>query len=142
MRSHPTPAEIAEAAAVADPALARSSSFGPYLTESRASRRSSGRWRPAPITSSSRWNRPPIPHNAAAIVRTAEALGVLGVHVVGVGRAARCTNAPRPKGAFRWVDTRHHDDLVGVGRLLSWAGHAPGRGRDGWPDPAAAYEGR
>lgn len=54
---------------------------------------------------------PSDPHNAAAIVRTAEALGVLGVHVVAAeGRALH--RQATTQGAFRWVDTQHHDTLA------------------------------
>lgn len=56
---------------------------------------------------------PSDPHNAAAIVRTAEALGALGVHVVAAeGRAlhAKATT----KGCSHWVQTHHHDDLGGL----------------------------
>lgn len=57
---------------------------------------------------------PSDPHNAAAIVRTAEALGVLGVHVVAPeGRAEGLPlhRQATTQGAFRWVDTHHHADL-------------------------------
>lgn len=53
---------------------------------------------------------PSDPHNAAAVVRTAEALGVLGVHVIATeGRAlhAKATT----QGSYRWVRTHHHDTL-------------------------------
>ncbi|MCA9691658.1 MAG: RNA methyltransferase [Nannocystaceae bacterium] len=50
------------------------------------------------------------PHNAAAIVRTVDALGGGGVHAIsdlsGILRARKTT-----KGAYYWVDTRHHHDL-------------------------------
>ncbi|MCA9653345.1 MAG: RNA methyltransferase [Myxococcales bacterium] len=55
---------------------------------------------------------PSDPHNAAAIVRTAEALGALGVHVIAAeGRAlhARATT----QGCSHWVQTYHHEDLEG-----------------------------
>jgi tRNA (guanosine-2'-O-)-methyltransferase len=57
---------------------------------------------------------PSVPHNAAAVVRTAEAFGVLGVHVIAAqGRAlhAKATT----QGSYRWVDTHHHaclDDFL------------------------------
>ncbi|MBL4685874.1 MAG: RNA methyltransferase [Nannocystaceae bacterium] len=57
---------------------------------------------------------PSDPHNAAAIVRTAEALGVMSVHVVAAeGRALHRQSTTQ--GAYRWVDTQHHarlEDLV------------------------------
>lgn len=53
---------------------------------------------------------PSDPHNAAAIVRTAEALGVMAVHVVTPeGRALH--KRATTQGAFRWVDTHHHETL-------------------------------
>lgn len=55
---------------------------------------------------------PSDPHNAAAVVRSCEALGALGVHVIAAqGRAlhARATT----QGAFHWVQTHHHAELAG-----------------------------
>lgn len=53
---------------------------------------------------------PSDPHNAAAVVRTAEALGVLDVHLVASERRAlHAKNTTQ--GAFRWVRTHHHDHL-------------------------------
>lgn len=55
---------------------------------------------------------PSDPHNAAAVVRSAEAMGALGVHVIAAqGRAlhARATT----QGSFHWVQTHHHGDLAG-----------------------------
>ncbi|MEX1366041.1 MAG: RNA methyltransferase [Nannocystaceae bacterium] len=53
---------------------------------------------------------PSDPHNAAAIVRTADALGALGVHVIAA--EGKALHAPRTtKGAFRWVQTHHHERL-------------------------------
>ena len=55
---------------------------------------------------------PSDPHNAAAVVRTAEALGVLNVHVIATeGRALHAKSTTQ--GAFRWVRTHHHGDLQG-----------------------------
>lgn len=52
---------------------------------------------------------PSDPHNAAAVVRSAEAFGVTAVHVVAAEGAllARRTT----QGAFTWMETRHHGDL-------------------------------
>lgn len=53
---------------------------------------------------------PSDPHNAAAIVRSCEAMGALGVHVVAA--EGRALHAPATTtGAFRWVHTHHHDSL-------------------------------
>ncbi len=55
---------------------------------------------------------PSDPHNAAAIVRTAEAFGVGTVHVVAAeGEALHAKRTTQ--GAFHWVDTHHHRDLGG-----------------------------
>lgn len=61
--------------------------------------------------------RPEDPYNAAALVRTAEALGILNVHVVGAGdgtlHARRTT-----QGSFNWLHTKHHAELGSLlGRL-------------------------
>jgi tRNA (guanosine-2'-O-)-methyltransferase len=60
--------------------------------------------------------RPEDPYNAAALVRTAEALGILNVHVVGAEdgtlHARRTT-----QGSFNWLHTNHHaglPDLLGT----------------------------
>lgn len=55
---------------------------------------------------------PSDPHNAAAVVRTAEALGALQVHVIAAeGRALRAKAVTQ--GAFYWVQTNDHRDLDG-----------------------------
>lgn len=54
---------------------------------------------------------PSDPHNASAIVRTAEALGALGVHVIAAeGRVlhSRATT----QGCSHWVHAHHHEDLA------------------------------
>jgi tRNA (guanosine-2'-O-)-methyltransferase len=61
---------------------------------------------------------PEDPHNAAAIVRSAEALGAMHVHVVDAPSGA--LNAPATtQGAFCWVHTHHHRsfaELLAVAR--------------------------
>ncbi|MEM6290390.1 MAG: RNA methyltransferase [Myxococcota bacterium] len=60
---------------------------------------------------------PSDPHNAAAVVRTAEAFGVLGVHVIATeGRALHAKSTTQ--GSYRWVRTHHH------GTLDAFLGHA------------------
>ena len=55
---------------------------------------------------------PSDPHNAAAVVRTAEALGVLNVHVIATeGRALHAKSTTQ--GSYRWVKTHHHAALEG-----------------------------
>lgn len=54
--------------------------------------------------------RPEDPYNAAALVRTAEALGILNVHVIGAEHGtlhARRTT----QGSFNWLHTKHHAEL-------------------------------
>jgi tRNA (guanosine-2'-O-)-methyltransferase len=50
------------------------------------------------------------PHNAAAVVRSAEALGAWAVHVIAASE--RILRAPgTTKGTHNWIDTRHHRSL-------------------------------
>jgi tRNA (guanosine-2'-O-)-methyltransferase len=57
--------------------------------------------------------RPEDPYNAAALVRTAEAFGIMNVHVVGVEHGA--LHARRTtQGSFNWLHTRHHVGLDGL----------------------------
>ncbi len=53
---------------------------------------------------------PSDPHNAAAVVRTAEALGALEVHVIGAPPGALHARSTT-QGAYHWVTTRHHATL-------------------------------
>jgi len=65
--------------------------------------------------------RPEDPYNAAAVVRTAEALGVLNVHVVGAPDGtlhARKTT----QGSFNWLHTAHHADFASFLSVLQPAG--------------------
>ncbi|MFT3928299.1 MAG: RNA methyltransferase [Myxococcales bacterium] len=61
---------------------------------------------------------PEDPHNAAAVVRSAEALGAMHVHVVDAPTGA--LHAPgTTQGAYCWVHTYHHaslEELVGAMR--------------------------
>jgi tRNA (guanosine-2'-O-)-methyltransferase len=54
---------------------------------------------------------PSDPHNAAAVVRTAEALGALHVHVIAAERRALHARAVT-QGAYHWVQTEEHADLA------------------------------
>lgn len=50
------------------------------------------------------------PRNAAAIVRTAEALGISQVHVIAAEGNAKALRSPgATQGAFRWVHLTHYD---------------------------------
>lgn len=53
---------------------------------------------------------PEDPYNAAAVVRTAEALGVLNVHVVGAPPGALHARKTT-QGSFNWLHTSHHAEL-------------------------------
>lgn len=64
---------------------------------------------------------PEDPYNAAAVVRTAEALGVLHVHVVGAPAGALHARKTT-QGSFNWVHTRHHAQLGGLLAALAAAG--------------------
>ncbi len=56
------------------------------------------------------FERPEDPHNAAAVVRSAEAMGAMHVHAVQASEDA--LNAPETtQGAYCWVHTHHHDSL-------------------------------
>jgi tRNA (guanosine-2'-O-)-methyltransferase len=72
---------------------------------------------------------PEDPYNAAAVVRTAEALGVLNVHVVGAPAGALHARKTT-QGAFNWLHTTHHPELEALlaalaGRGLRLFGAAP-----------------
>lgn len=54
--------------------------------------------------------RPEDPYNAAAIVRTAEAMGALHVHVVDAAEGALHARKTT-QGSFNWVHTYHHAAL-------------------------------
>lgn len=94
----------------------------PYLTQARRDRIESvlaGRVDGVHVAIES----PTDPHNAAAIVRTAEALGVLGVHVIEAeGDALHAKKTTQ--GAYHWVETRHHGTFdtflaeVGAGDMM------------------------
>lgn len=91
--------------------------LSPFLTEARKSRIESvlsGRLESIRIA----FEHPEDPRNAAAVVRTAEALGGVHVHVVDAPDGA--LNAPETtQGAYCWVHTHHHaslDELLAVRR--------------------------
>jgi len=56
---------------------------------------------------------PQDPRNAAAVVRTAEALGAGAVHMIG-GPAGALQHRRVTRGAFYWADTHEHADLAGL----------------------------
>lgn len=62
------------------------------------------------------------PHNVSAIVRTCDAVGILGVHAVSPDprfRAEHCSAA----GSNRWVSIDTHDDHARAARHLHDTGH-------------------
>jgi tRNA (guanosine-2'-O-)-methyltransferase len=64
---------------------------------------------------------PEDPHNAAAIVRSAEALGAMHVHVVDAPSGA--LHAPQTtQGAYCWVHTHHHHSLAELIQLTRASG--------------------
>lgn len=81
----------------------------PYLTEPRRTRIDAviaGRMQGVHVAIEA----PSDPHNAAAVVRTAEALGALGVHVIAAeGKALHAKSTTQ--GAYHWVHTEHHASL-------------------------------
>lgn len=83
--------------------------LSPFLTDARKARIDevlAGRLESVRIA----FEHPEDPHNAAAVVRTAEALGGMHVHVVDAPDGA--LNAPETtQGAYCWVHTHHHARL-------------------------------
>jgi tRNA (guanosine-2'-O-)-methyltransferase len=83
----------------------------PFVTEQRRTRIDAvvrGRLRGVEVAI----EQPYDPHNAAAVVRSAEALGAWSVHVIAASERilrARGTTT----GTHTWIDTRHHRDLDG-----------------------------
>lgn len=78
----------------------------PFVTEARRQRIEAvlaGRLESVHVAA----ERPQDPHNAAAIVRSAEALGALHVHVVDAPPGALHAQATT-QGAYAWVHTHHH----------------------------------
>ena len=60
---------------------------------------------------------PSDPHNAAAIVRTSEAMGALHMHVIKAeGKAL--TAKRTTQGSYRWMRTYHHQDLSAFKKML------------------------
>ncbi len=67
---------------------------------------------------------PSDPHNAAAVLRTAEALGVGTAHVVAAeGRALEARRTTQ--GAHHWVEVHEHPDLAALLATLREAGVTP-----------------
>ncbi|HEY0133230.1 MAG TPA: RNA methyltransferase [Nannocystis sp.] len=60
---------------------------------------------------------PQDPHNAAAVVRTAEALGAGAVHMIG-GSPRALQHRKVTRGTFYWADTHEHADIEGLAAVL------------------------
>lgn len=83
--------------------------LGPYLTEARRARIEAvidGRMGSVHVAIEA----PSDPHNAAAVVRSCEALGAMDVHVIAAEARALHARAVT-QGSFHWVRTHHHERL-------------------------------
>jgi len=99
----------AEALVVEHGAERVTQALAPYLTEARRARIESvldGRMGSVHVGIES----PTDPHNAAAVVRSCEAMGALGVHVIATDPGALHARSTT-QGSFNWVKTHHHHDL-------------------------------
>jgi tRNA (guanosine-2'-O-)-methyltransferase len=100
-----------EALAAQHGAAAMVEALQPYLTEARRARIEAvlaGRLRGVEVAIEAPYD----PHNAAAVVRSAEALGAWSVHVIAA--SARILRARgTTTGTHHWIETRHHPDLDG-----------------------------
>lgn len=91
--------------------------LGPYLTEARRARIEAvldGRMPSVQVAIEA----PANPRNAAAVVRTCEALGALSVHVIAAESGALHARKVT-RGSFHWVQTHHHarlDEFLGQAR--------------------------
>ena len=91
--------------------------LGPYLTEARRARIEAvlaGRMGSVHVAIEA----PSDPHNAAAVVRTSEALGAMDVHVIAAEARALHARAVT-QGSFHWVRTHHHgrfDEFLALAR--------------------------
>lgn len=75
------------------------------------------------------------PGNAAAVVRTAEALGAGGVHVIGLHSGALHSRRIT-RGSFYWADTQAHADWDGLCAALPAGMRVAGASVDGAMDLA------
>ena len=75
------------------------------------------------------------PHNVAAIVRSAEGLGLCEVHLVPHAAEDHLAHRRVTKDADKWIDLAHHQTGAGAARTLRergfevWAGHLGGEPR-------------
>jgi len=103
--------DVAEALVVEHGAERVTTALGPYVTEARRARIEAvldGRVQSVQVAIEA----PSDPHNAAAVVRTGEALGVMDVHVIAAEARALHARAVT-QGSFHWLRTHHHARLEG-----------------------------
>ena len=114
--------ELGSARPLPAPAAEVIAALGPLVTERRLERLRSvaaGRVRSvAPVLESIA-----DPHNASAILRSADAFGIQEVHVV-PGPAGFHASRQISKGAHRWLDLRRHADSEACADALDAAGYA------------------
>jgi tRNA (guanosine-2'-O-)-methyltransferase len=94
-----------------------------YVSESRRARIETvlaGRLRSVEVAIENPYD----PHNAAAVVRSAEAVGAWTVHVIAASERILQARGPT-RGTHHWIETRHHSGLDeflgGVGIVLAGA---------------------
>jgi tRNA (guanosine-2'-O-)-methyltransferase len=77
-------------------------------------------------------------HNSSAVMRTAEALGILELHVI-AERSAFSVSDKISSGAHKWLDIRGHDSVASAYAHLRrrgyqiWASHFHGEAQAGTP---------
>jgi len=113
--------ELEPAVPLPAPAADVIAALGPLVTERRLQRLQSVAGRRlrsvAPVLESIA-----DPHNASAILRSADAFGIQEVHVV-PGPAGFHASRQISKGAHRWLDLRRHGDSVACAEALREAGY-------------------
>jgi tRNA (guanosine-2'-O-)-methyltransferase len=101
--------DAAEALVVEHGAERVTQALGPFLTEARRTRIEGvldGRMATVHVAIEA----PSDPRNAAAVVRTCEALGAMDVHVIAAEARALCSRDVT-QGSFHWVRTHHHERI-------------------------------
>jgi tRNA (guanosine-2'-O-)-methyltransferase len=63
------------------------------------------------------------PHNLAAVLRTAEGLGLREIHAIASAKGFR-PNSAVTQGADKWIDLRFHPDAESCAATLAREGHA------------------
>lgn len=116
-------------------AAAVTAALAPYVTDARKERIEAvlgARMRGVQVAI----EQPSDPHNAAAVVRTAEAFGAYGVHVIAAeGRALHARGVTQ--GANHWIETQAHATLDA---FLGWVGEQGVAVYGAWMDAPLAIE--